>query len=114
MADTIFDKILKKEIPADVVYEDNDILAFNDIAPQAPIHVLVIPKKKIESFSDLHNAACNEVGLLFQGVSKVAEKLGLSKDGYRVVLNCGKHGQQTVEYIHAHIMGGRQMQWPPG
>ena len=114
MSETIFEKILKREIPATVVYEDDDIFAFNDIAPQAPIHVLVIPKKKITSFNDLKDLSESSVGTLFKGVSKVAQKLGLYEDGYRVVLNSGKHGQQTVEYIHAHIIGGRQLQWPPG
>ena len=114
MDETIFDKILKGDIPADVVFEDDNILAFKDISPQAPVHVLVIPKKKIVSFNDLHTLSPTETGQFLNGVSKVAVQLGLAEDGYRIVLNCGSNGQQTVEYLHAHILGERQMEWPPG
>lgn len=114
MEETIFDKILKKEIPADVVYEDDKILAFRDINPQAPVHVLVIPKKKVASFNDLKDRSADEAGTFLNGVSKVAVQLGLAEDGYRIVMNCGSNGQQTVEYLHAHILGERQMKWPPG
>jgi len=114
MEETVFDKIIKKEIPADVVYEDDSILAFRDINPQAPVHVLVIPKKKVASFNDLKDRSSEETGLFLQGVSKVAVQLGLAEDGYRIVMNCGSNGQQTVEYLHAHILGERQMSWPPG
>jgi histidine triad (HIT) family protein len=110
---TIFEKILNKEIPAKVVFEDETVLAFEDINPQAPVHVLVIPKKKIVSFDELDGQDTEYVGKYFQAVSKVAQQLEL-KQGYRVVFNNGEHGQQTVEYIHAHILGQRQMQWPPG
>ena len=114
MAETIFDKILKNEIPADVVYQDDDIFAFRDVNPQAPIHVLVIPKTKLNKFSDLESAPDADVSKLFKGAAKVARELGLVDDGYRIVVNCGKFGQQTVDYIHIHILGSRQMQWPPG
>lgn len=114
MAETIFDKILRKEIRANIAYEDDDILAFHDINPQAPVHVLVIPKKKITAFSELREHSIEDTGRLFKGASLVAAKLGLEREGYRVVINCGRHGQQTVEYIHAHILGGRQLSWPPG
>ncbi len=114
MEETIFDNILKGDIPADVVYEDENILAFKDINPQAPIHVLVIPKKKVTSFNDLKDLSPEEVGVFLKGVSQVAVSLGLADDGYRIVMNCGSNGQQTVEYIHAHILGERQMKWPPG
>lgn len=114
MEETIFDKILKKEIPADVVFENDDVLAFRDISPQAPVHVLVIPKKKVPSFNDLKDQPADEMGKFLQGVSLVAVELGLADDGYRVVMNCGSNGQQTVEYLHAHILGERQMKWPPG
>ena len=106
---TIFDKILAKKIPADVVYEDDQVLAFKDINPQTKVHVLVIPKSKLERFSDLQHSDDKSVGQFFRGVSRVASELGLDDDGYRVILNCGKHGCQTVEYIHAHIMGGQQL-----
>lgn len=112
--DTIFDKIIAKESPAKIVYEDDDIIAFHDINPQAPVHVLVIPKKKIESFDELDSLDIQAVGYYFKGITKVARKLGLSKDGYRIVFNCGRHANQTVKYIHAHILGGRPMTWPPG
>lgn len=112
--DTIFDKILRKEIPADIVYEDDIVIAFNDISPQAPTHVLVVPKKKVEGFDCLKDAAAADTGNYMSSVSKVADFLGLEKDGYRIVFNFGKYGQQTVNYIHAHILGERQLNWPPG
>jgi histidine triad (HIT) family protein len=111
---TIFDKILSREIPAQIVYEDEAVLAFRDIQPQAPTHVLVIPKKKVARFSELGTLAAQDVGLFFAGVAKVASHLGLDKNGYRVVVNNGRDGQQTVDYIHAHILGGRGLSWPPG
>lgn len=111
---TLFDKILEKEIPSEAVYEDDDVYAFKDIEPQAPVHVLVIPKKKAARFAELQRKEKDDVGTFFQKVSVVASELGLDKDGYRIVINNGKHGQQTVEYLHAHILGGRQLSWPPG
>ncbi|MEZ0370891.1 MAG: histidine triad nucleotide-binding protein [Candidatus Sericytochromatia bacterium] len=111
---TIFDKILAGQIPADKVYEDEDILAFRDVNPQAPVHVLVIPKARVSRFALLPGQDPATVGKLFQGAARVARELGLDADGYRVVVNNGEHGQQTVEYIHLHILGGRQMNWPPG
>lgn len=110
MADeTIFDKILSGEIPASKVYENDSVLAFKDIAPQSPVHVLVIPKKKLQCFADLKKADVDFIGHFFQEVSKVAEKLDLEEDGYRIVINNGKYGHQTVDYLHAHILGGRQL-----
>ncbi len=115
MADeTIFDKILARQIPAKIAYEDDDVLAFHDISPQAPVHVLVIPKRKVRGFDGLKNRSPDEVGAFFVGVAKAAHHLGLEPDGYRVVVNNGRNGQQTVDYIHAHILGGRLMSWPPG
>ena len=111
---TIFDKIKSREIPAKIVFEDEWVLAFEDINPQAPVHVLVIPQRKVESFANfVDNTDCN-VGAFMKGVARVAQKLGLDAGGYRIVFNHGRHGQQTVDYIHAHILGGRQMKWPPG
>ena len=112
--ETIFEKILNKEIPCSVVYEDDDVLAFNDITPQAPTHVLVIPKQKIESFDAFHSAEEIFIGRFIKKISLVARKLGLSDKGYRIVFNHGKDGGQTVNYIHAHILGERQLEWPPG
>lgn len=114
MSNTIFDKILAGQIPADIVYQDDWVLAFRDIHPQAPTHVLVIPKRRCERFEQLKARDASEVGEFFKRVSEVAAKLGLEKNGYRIVINNGEHGQQTVEYLHAHILGGRAMHWPPG
>ena len=114
MTETIFDKILQKKIPAEIVFENEHVLAFNDVNPQSPIHVLVIPKKKMRSVVDLEKENLENIGLLFKSIALVDRKLNLVDSGYRVVLNHGKNGQQTVDYIHAHILGGRQLQWPPG
>ena len=111
---TIFDKILRREIPAQIVHEDEAVLAFRDIQPQAPVHVLVIPKKKLSHFSDLASAPAEDVAAFFSSIAKVAQQLGLEKNGYRVVINNGRDAQQSVEYIHAHILGGRALSWPPG
>jgi len=114
MADTVFDRILRKELPARVVYEDGEVFAFHDVNPQAPVHVLVIPKRRVSTFHELQGRPEQEVGRFFQGVAKVADVLGLVPGGYRVVLNCGRDAQQSVDYLHAHILGGRRMRWPPG
>ena len=113
MEDTIFDEILRKEIPSDIVYEDDVVLAFRDINPQGPTHVVVVPKKKAAGFDRLADLPPEDAGRYIQAIAKTAERLGLA-DGYRVVFNVGKHGQQTVAYVHAHIIGGRMMGWPPG
>lgn len=112
MSDTIFDKILRKEIPSTVVYEDDVVYAFEDINPKAPVHVLVIPKKKIARFSDLENQDIKDTGIFMQRVAVVARELGLDKEGYRVTFNNGTNGGQEVEYIHAHIMGGKRLSFP--
>ena len=109
MAETIFDKILRREIPASIVYEDEDVLAFKDIAPQARIHVLVIPKKKASNLTELRNWDSKQVGAFFQKVAIVAEKIGVSQSGYRTVLNSGPDGCQSVDYMHAHILGGEPL-----
>ncbi|MCX6107458.1 MAG: histidine triad nucleotide-binding protein [Proteobacteria bacterium] len=111
---TIFDKILHREIPAQIVFEDDSVLAFRDVHPQAPTHVLVIPKKKLARFSELATAPAADVAAFFSSIARVASHLGLEKDGYRVVINNGRDAQQSVEYIHAHILGGRALSWPPG
>ncbi len=107
--ETIFEKILKKEISAAVVYEDDHVLAFKDIHPQAPVHVLVIPKTKAKNFSEMSRWAPNDTGEFVNRIGIVAEKLGLERQGYRVVFNCGEYGGQTVDYIHAHILGGKPL-----
>jgi histidine triad (HIT) family protein len=113
-SDTVFDRILRREAPADILYEDEHVLAFRDVNPQAPVHVLVIPKRKARSLAELAKRDAVEAGVFLRGVALVAEKLGLAEKGYRVVMNCGRHGQQSVDYLHAHVLGGRQLRWPPG
>ena len=114
MTDTIFDKILRQEIPCQKVYEDDYAFAFHDINPQAPVHVLVIPKTKIEGFNHLADLDSSFLGEYMKSITKVVNQLNLSADGYRIVFNSGKNGQQTVDYMHAHILGKRQLKWPPG
>lgn len=113
---TIFDRILAKEIPANLAFENESVLAFHDIAPQAPVHVLVIPKRKVARISDLGESddSASQLGVLFAGAVQTAQHLGLVENGYRLVVNCGKDGQQTVDYLHVHILGGRPLHWPPG
>lgn len=110
---TIFQKIINREIPADIVFEDDDSLAFRDVNPQAPVHVLLIPKKPIRSLDDLTASDAELCGQLLLNVPKVAQQLGLS-GGYRTVINTGGHGGQTVFHLHIHILGGRGLTWPPG
>lgn len=109
MSETIFDKILAKQIPANIVYEDDDVLAFKDIHPQAKIHILMIPKRKARSLNDLKDWEPKDVGLFFQKISVVAHHLGVGSKGYRVVMNTGLEGGQTVDYMHAHILAGESL-----
>ena len=111
--ETIFSKIISREIPADIVYEDELALAFRDVNPQAPVHILVIPKKPIPKLADADSGDHALMGHLLLTVKLVAEQLGLS-NGYRVVINNGNDGGQTVDHLHLHILGGRHMKWPPG
>jgi histidine triad (HIT) family protein len=113
MSDTIFGKIINREIPANIVYEDDLVLAFKDINPQAPTHILVIPKKPIPRMSEATAEDKALMGHLLWIAKEVAETAGLS-NGYRVVINNGTDGGQTVDHLHLHILGDRQMQWPPG
>jgi histidine triad (HIT) family protein len=110
---TIFKRIIDKEIPADVIYEDDRCLAFHDIAPKAPTHVLVIPKKEIRSIDALDGADAALIGHIWLVIRDLAQKLPLT-GGYRVVVNCGQDGGQSVDHIHFHLLGGRPMSWPPG
>ena len=110
---TIFKRIIDREIPATIVHEDDLCLAFEDVAPQAPTHVLVIPKKEIASVDDLSEEDAALVGHLWLVIRSLAEKLDLGS-GYRVVVNCGRDGGQAVDHLHFHLLGGRQMKWPPG
>lgn len=113
MAETIFQKIIDREIPADIVFEDDQCLAFRDVAPQAPIHVLVIPKKPVESIDQLADEDASLLGHLWIVIRNLAKQLELA-DGYRVVVNCGANGGQTVDHLHFHLLGGRELAWPPG
>lgn len=110
---TIFKKIIDGEIPANIVHDDEQCLAFHDVSPQAPTHVLVIPKKEIVSLDQLNDDDAPLLGHLWTVIRKVAEQLGLD-GGYRVVVNCGKDGGQSVDHLHFHILGGRSLSWPPG
>ncbi|CAG5108545.1 Oidioi.mRNA.OKI2018_I69.chr1.g3847.t1.cds [Oikopleura dioica] len=111
--ETLFDKIIRKEIPSDIIYEDDACLAFRDISPQAPVHFLVIPKARIPQLSKATDADAGILGHLLNVARKCAEQEKL-EEGYRVVINNGVHGAQSVYHIHIHVLGGRQMNWPPG
>ncbi|MBQ8590760.1 MAG: histidine triad nucleotide-binding protein [Firmicutes bacterium] len=113
MADCIFCMIANKDIPSNIAYEDDKILAFHDLEPQAPVHVLIIPKKHIASLDDVQNEDLELMGYIMTKVKEVAEKVGLD-NGYRVVINTGEDGMQTVKHLHVHLLGKRKMTWPPG
>lgn len=112
--DTIFGKIIRKEIPASIVFEDDEVLAFRDINPVAPSHILVIPKRPIESLAHATANDAQLLGKLMLACARIAESQGLDRTGYRVVTNIGSDGGQTVFHLHLHVVGGRQMSWPPG
>ncbi|BFM49036.1 histidine triad nucleotide-binding protein [Marinomonas sp. THO17] len=112
--DCLFCKLVKGEIPATILYQDDDVIAFEDIMPQAPTHFLVIPKRHIATLNDLTDEDASLVGKLQVTAAKVAKQKGISDDGYRVVMNCNEMGGQTVYHIHMHVLGGRSMTWPPG
>lgn len=112
--DCLFCKIAKNEIPVNKIYEDDLVAAFNDINPVAPIHALIIPKIHITSVLELEEAHSELLGHIFAVINKLAVDLGLSKDGFRIVTNCGENGGQSIPHLHFHLIGGRNMQWPPG
>jgi histidine triad (HIT) family protein len=111
--DTIFSKIIRREIPADIIYEDDFCLAFRDVAPQAPVHILLIPKKPIVSLASTEPEDHRVLGHMMIKVRTIAAQAGLT-NGYRVVTNIGADGGQTVHHLHFHILGGRSLSWPPG
>ena len=113
MAETIFEKIIRREIPAQIEHEDEMCLAFHDVAPQAPTHILVIPKKPIPSLAGVTDADTPLLGHLMRIATEIAKNLNLV-DGYRLVVNCGADGGQTVDHLHIHLLGGRPLRWPPG
>ncbi|RUO73850.1 histidine triad nucleotide-binding protein [Pseudidiomarina sediminum] len=112
-SETIFDKIINREIPAEIVYEDELSLAFKDIQPQAPLHVLIIPKQQIATINDIKEDDRELVGHLFVVARKIAAEHGFAEDGYRVVMNCNADGGQSVYHIHLHLLAGQTMGWPP-
>ncbi|PID44575.1 MAG: histidine triad nucleotide-binding protein [Gammaproteobacteria bacterium] len=113
MSDTLFTKIINREIPADIVYEDEQCLAFKDINPQAPVHLLIIPKKAIATINDIEESDREVIGQLFIVAGKIAKDQGFDEDGYRVVMNCNGHGGQEVYHIHLHLLAGKPLGWPP-
>ncbi|WP_138204757.1 histidine triad nucleotide-binding protein [Haloimpatiens lingqiaonensis] len=114
MENCIFCKIAKGDIPCSKVYEDEKILAFKDIEPQAPIHILIIPKHHIESLNSLSEEDADIVTYIFMKAKQLAKDLGVAESGYRIVNNCGEDGGQTVKHLHFHMLAGRNLQWPPG
>ena len=112
--DCLFCKIVAGEIPADIVYESDTVMAFRDINPQAPIHIVIIPREHIATINDIDPEHEALVGSLFSAARQIAADEGLSDDGYRVVMNCNEAAGQTVFHIHLHLLGGRQLRWPPG
>jgi histidine triad (HIT) family protein len=114
MDNCLFCRIVNKEIPAVVAYEDEQVMAFADINPQAPVHLLVIPKAHIPSLNDLDSTKGEIITAVFAAIARIAREQGLADDGYRVVVNCGQRAGQTVDHIHFHLLGGRDFGWPPG
>ncbi len=114
MSMNIFEKIIAREIPADIVFEDEAVLAFRDINPKAPTHVLIIPKKSIARLSETGAADEKLLGHLLLKAGEVARQLGLNQNGYRLVINNGRDGGETVPHLHCHLLGGRALAWPPG
>ena len=114
MADTIFSKIINKEIKADIVYESDKVLAFRDINPQAPVHIIIIPKEEIPRINNFDSKKHSELlGQMIEAANKLAKEMKID-DGFRLVINSGDKGGQTVYHLHLHLLGGRQMNWPPG
>lgn len=112
--DCIFCKILNQELPANIIYQDDQVIAFDDLHPRAPIHKLIIPRKHIPTLNDLESADESLAGHLLYVAKKLAMQYGIADDGYRVVMNCNKASGQVVFHIHLHLLGGRNMTWPPG
>jgi histidine triad (HIT) family protein len=114
MSKTLFEKIIAREIPADIVYEDDLVVAFRDIKPQAPTHVLIVPRKPITRIGAATSEDHRLLGHLLLKAAEVAARLGLKENGYRLVINNGRDGGESVPHLHCHILGGRPMAWPPG
>lgn len=114
MEDCLFCKIVKGEIPSTKVYEDKEVLAFKDINPEAPVHLVIIPKKHIASLNELKPEDSEIISHIFMVIQKLVKDFKIDKNGYRVINNCGEHGGQSVLHMHFHLLGGRSLQWPPG
>ena len=114
MSDTIFSKIVRREIPADIVYEDDEVLAFRDLNPQAPVHVLFIPKQALATLNDATAGDAELLGKLLLATAAYAKQEGFAGQGYRTVINTNEDGGQTVYHLHVHLLAGRRMHWPPG
>ena len=111
---TIFDKIISKEISSDIVFENDRILAFKDINPQSPVHILIIPKKHIATVNDIDISDIDLIGELIYIAKQISKDMGFSDSGYRLTINCGDDGCQTVNHLHLHLLAGRKFIWPPG
>jgi histidine triad (HIT) family protein len=114
MSKTLFERIIAREVPADIVYEDDLVIAFHDIKPQAPVHVLIIPKKPIPRLAETQSHDQAVLGHLLLKVQEIADKLGIAKSGFRLVFNNGQDAGEAVPHLHGHILGGRRLHWPPG
>ncbi len=114
MSEDLFEKIVSREIPADIVYETETVLAFRDINPQAPTHLLIIPKQKIRTINDITDEQACLIGELYLAARDIARQVGFADDGYRVVMNCGAAAGQVVWHVHLHLLAGREFSWPPG
>lgn len=114
MQSCLFCKIINRELPAEIAYEDDQVLAFHDIQPQAPTHILIIPKRHISTLNELSPEDASLVGRLQVTAAHLAQELGFAEAGYRVVMNCNEDGGQTVGHIHMHLLAGRSLTWPPG
>ena len=114
MSENLFLKIIDRKIPADIVYETGDVLAFRDISPQAPVHILIIPKTHIRTVNDIEPEQAELIGNLYLAAKEIAGNEGLSEEGYRLVMNCNEAAGQEVFHIHLHLLGGRKLTWPPG
>ncbi len=114
LSECLFCGIASKDIPADIIYETDEVIVFNDIDPKAPIHCLIIPKKHISTINDIGKYNSAVVGLLYEAAAIISKKLNVADDGYRVVMNCNRNAGQTVFHIHLHLLAGRELTWPPG
>jgi histidine triad (HIT) family protein len=114
MSDTIFAKIIRREIPASIIYESENVLAFKDIAPVSPVHIVIIPKKPLVNIADAKVEDQALLGELLLAAAQIAREQGIETEGYRIVTNCNQHGGQSVYHLHLHLLGGKQLGWPPG